>query len=142
MRKQQRFLQLSKEHHSYLTTILAKGLLKAQVARRASGLLQLHQGSNLKDIAESLGVAAQTIADWRDKYFANGLDFLVDKKRTGRPIIFDGVERAKITALACSQAPAGRTTWTLRLLADKAVEFRLCESLSHQQVKVILKKMN
>ena len=142
MRKQQQYLQLSDEHHRFLTIFLAKGMLNARVARRASALLQLHQGSDLNKIAVSLGVVYQTVADWRDKYFANGLDFLTDKKRTGRPPFFDGDLRAKVTALACSETPSGRAKWTLRLLADKAVELELVETISHSQVGEILKKTN
>lgn len=140
MKKQQRFLQLSDEHHGYLTTLLAKGTLKARIARRSSALLQLHQGLELKQIATTLGVVYQTVAVWRDKYFEGGLDFLEDQARPGRPPVFDGRQRAKITALACSDAPAGRAKWSLRLLADKAVELDLVESISHSKVEDILKK--
>ncbi len=48
--------------------------------------------------------------------------------------------RAKITALACSQAPEGHARWTLRLLADKAVELGFVEAISHNTVKGVLKK--
>ncbi len=140
MRKQQRYLQLSEEHLSYLTKLLTKGMLNARVARRASALLGLHQGTELNKLATTLGVVYQTIADWRNKYFENGLDFLSDKKRTGRPVFLAGDLRAQVTALACSEVPAGRGKWTLRLLADKMVELGFCESISHQQVKNILKK--
>lgn len=142
MRKQLQFLQLSAEHHSYLTTILSKGTLNARVARRASALLQLHQGLELSKIAANLGVVYQTVADWRDKYFENGLDFLCDKPRAGRPHFFDGIERAKITALACSDAPSGHARWSLRLLADKAAELSLVERISASKVREILKKTN
>jgi len=140
MRKQQQYLRLSEEHHRFLTIFLAKGTLNARVARRASALLQLHQGSGLNKIATSLGVVYQTVADWRDKYFAQGLDFLTDKKRIGRPPIFDGDLRAKVTALACSDTPDGRAKWSLRLLADKMVELDYCQTISHRQVQKILKK--
>ena len=140
MRKQQQYLQLSNEHQSYLTNLFTKGTLNARVARRVSGLLQLHQGAELNKIATSLGVVYQTVAEWRDKYLENGLDFLTDQKRPGRPIKFDGEERAKITALACSETPAGRAKWTLQLLADKAVELKLVESISPSKVEEILKK--
>lgn len=123
-----------------MTTLLAKGTVNARVARRASALLQLHQGLELNKIAANLGVVYQTVADWRDKYFAHGLDFLVDKPRSGRPAFFDGLERARITALACSEAPAGHARWTLRLLADKAVELRLVVRISPSKVRAILKK--
>lgn len=142
MRKQLQFLQLTAEHHSSLTSLLAKGTLNARVARRASALLQLHQGAELKTIAINLGVVYQTVADWRDKYFAGGLDFLVDKARSGRPPLFDGLERASVTALACSDAPEGYARWSLRLLADKAVELSLVEQISPSKVRAILKKTN
>lgn len=140
MRKQQRYLQLTAEHHSYLTNHLSKGTLNARVARRVSGLLQLHRGTNLNKVAASLGVVYQTIAAWRDKYQAAGLDFLTDQKRSGRPIVFDGAERARITALACSETPDGRAKWSLRLLADKAVELQLVETISPSKVREMLKK--
>jgi transposase len=140
MKKQQRFLQLSDEDHRYLTTLLAKGTLNARIARRVSGLLQLHRGLELKQIAATLGVVYQSVAVWRDKYFENGLDCLNDKKRSGRPPIFDGEARAKITALACSDRPLGYGTWSLRLLAEKAVELEFVESVSHSKVQDILKK--
>lgn len=140
MKKQQRFLQLNEEHYNYLTAVLAKGSLNVRVARRASGVLQLNQGLNLNKIAETLGVAYQTVATWRNKYFESGLDFLQDKERAGRPIVFDGEQRAKITALACRETPAGRATWSLRLLADKAVELEFCERISPSKVRSMLKK--
>lgn len=140
MRKQQLYLQLSEEHQSYLTNLLAKGTLNARVARRASALLQLHQGAELNKIAGNLGVVYQTVADWRNKYFQNGLDFLEDKPRPGRPNFFDGIDRAKITSLACSDAPTGHAQWSLRLLADKAVELELVASVSYSKVREILKK--
>ena len=140
MRKQQQYLQLSEEHHSYLTNLLARGTINARVARRASALLQLHQGLELNKIATSLGVVSQSVAVWRNKYFKSGLSFLTDQPRSGRPNFFDGLERAKITSLACSETPAGYAKWSLRLLADKAVELKLVEQISPSKVREILKK--
>ena len=140
MRKQQQYLQLSEEHHSYLTNLLAKGTINARVARRASALLQLHQGLGLNKISTSLGVVYQTIAEWRDKYLKSGLTFLTDQPRPGRPNFFDGLERAQITSLACSETPSGYAKWSLRLLADKAVELKLVEQISPSKVREILKK--
>ncbi|GAC1406545.1 MAG: hypothetical protein NVSMB56_20350 [Pyrinomonadaceae bacterium] len=138
MKKQH--LQLSQQHLSSLTTLLAKGSLNARVARRASALLQLQQGATLQLVAKSVGVVYQTVAEWRDKYLAHGLDFLADKARTGRPVVFDGVVRARITALACSETDTGHGIWSLRLLAEKAVELNYCERISYSKVGDILKK--
>ena len=68
---------------------------------------------------------------------------MADAPRSGRPIKIDGTQRAKITALACSDAPAGHARWTLRLLAAKVVELGYVgdgETVSHTQVGNILKK--
>ncbi|MBV7328324.1 hypothetical protein KFU94_08700 [Chloroflexi bacterium TSY] len=48
--------------------------------------------------------------------------------------------RAKITALACTKGPDGRSRWTLRLLATTAVELKFVEDISHETVSEILKK--
>ncbi len=93
-------------------------------------------------MANILGVNYYTVSIWRNKYLENGLDFLTDQLRTGRPIKFDGEQRAKITALACSETPDGRAKWSLQLLADKAVELEFCESISPSKVREVLKKMN
>ena len=142
MKKQQEYLQLTAEDNSYLTSLMTKGSLNVRVARRISGLLQLNQGLNLNQIAKALGVAYQTVAVWRNKYRANGLDFLQDKPRPGRPLVFNGEQRAKVTALACSKTPHGRAKWSLQLLADKAVELELVDTISPSKVRELLKKMN
>jgi hypothetical protein len=46
----------------------------------------------------------------------------------------------RINHLACSKAPEGRLRWTVRLLADKAVELKFTESVSHMTVHRALKK--
>src|SRR5215207_10791077 len=75
------------------------------------------------------------------RYLGEGLTAaLHDKPRSGKPARIDGVARAKITALACSTAPAGHARWTLRLLADRAVELGFCESISHSTVQEVLKQ--
>ena len=82
------------------------------------------------------------VSEWAQNYKEEGLLCLADKPRSGRPIEIDGSQRAKITALACSEAPAGYARWSLRLLAEKAVELGYCENISHTDVGVILKKIS
>lgn len=138
MKKQH--LKLNEQDHRYLTKLFSKGQLPARVARRVSALLLLDQGATFQAVAKQLGVVCQTASAWCVKYLQNGLEFLTDKPKPGRPIDIDGATRAKITALACSKEPVGYAAWSLRLLADKAVELEICESISHTQVGNILKK--
>lgn len=140
MKKQH--ITLNDKDHIYLTELLSKGQLAARVARRINGLILLNQGLSLKAVSEQLGVVYQTIGEWRNKYQTSGLEFLNDQERSGRPVGFSGNVRAKITALACSETPSGYAKWSLRLLADKAVELEFCEQISYSKVRDILKKTN
>jgi putative transposase len=106
-------------------------------------LLELNRGKTLQSVAETLRVDYNTVAIWRDNYKEMGLDCLPDALRSGRPPHIDGTQRARITALACSDAPAGHANWSLRLLADRLVELQICpDGISHTQVGAILKKTN
>lgn len=89
-----------------------------------------------------LGVSYPTAHGWVKKYHSEGLAFLQDKARSGRPSVLNGLVQARITALACSESPEGYAQWSLRLLADKAVELGLVDYISHTDVGRILKKMN
>lgn len=138
MKKQH--IQLSEVDRTYLEELVSKGELAVKVYRRALGLLELDRGKSYSAVASTLGVNPNTVSKWAKKYKVERLQCLLDKPRSGRPLEIDGVQRAKITALACSQAPEGYDRWTLRLLAEKAVELEYCEHLSHTEVADILKK--
>lgn len=140
MTKQQ--VRLSEADRSDLKDLISKGKQSIRVYRRAIGLLELDQGKSLGAVAKTVGVAATTVSNWRDKYKEIGLGCLQDAPRSGRPIEISGEQRAQIPALACSQAPEGHARWELRLLADKVVELGYCEHIAHTQVSNILKKTN
>jgi putative transposase len=138
MRKQH--IELPQADKRFLQQLLKKGSLKAIVFKRATALLELDSGKTLRQVSHTLGVSYPTALAWRDRYLAEGLALLQDKPRSGRPVEISGSQRAKITALACSTPPEGRARWTLRLLADRAVELGYCQSLSHTAARKVLKK--
>jgi putative transposase len=133
-------LTLSDTDRSTLERLLSHGTLSARKFKRATALLELDRGKTLRAVAATLQVTYPTVAAWRDGHQATGLACLDDAPRSGRPIEIDGTQRAKITALACSDAPAGHDRWTLRLLAEKVVEAGFCEHVSHTLVGNVLKK--
>lgn len=135
-------LKLNEADKTYLENLLSKGSMTVKAYKRATALLELDRGKGYKEIAPALGVTYQTVSSWCDRYESEGLLFLKDAPRCGRPVEISGKQRAQITALACSEAPAGHVRWTLRLLADKAVELGYCEHISHSEVGLILKKTN
>jgi putative transposase len=138
MKKQH--VSLSEKDRNYLESLLAKGSLPAKMYKRALALLELNRGSTFTKVAEIVGMAKQTISTWAQKYNKAGLEFLTDKPRPGRPKTIDGLQRAKITALACSDPPKGYKQWSLRLLADKAIELSYVDTISYNGVRNILKK--
>jgi transposase len=135
-------LQLNDVQRADLEHLTASGTLSARVFKRARALLLLDQGHTLASVAQLLSASAQSIANWRDRFKEEALAGIFDKPRSGRPIEIDGSARASVTALACSEPPEGHAQWTLRLLADKAVELGYCEHISHTHVGTILKKTN
>lgn len=139
---QKEHIKLNQSDHDFLMTIVSKGQTSARVFRRATALLELSRGKTLSAVADTLRVTRQTLSQWRDNYLSNGLRALDDAPRSGRPIEIDGKSRASLTALACSTPPPGHARWTLRLLADKAVELGYCQHLSHTKARSILKKTN
>lgn len=133
-------IQLSDPERDELTKLLAKGSLKAKTFKRATALLELDRGKTLTEVAQMLQVSYQSVLTWRTKYNQEALAMLYDKPRSGRPPEIDGLARAQITALACSEAPEGYGRWSYRLLADKIVELGYCEHISYNKVREILKK--
>ena len=125
-----------------METLISKGSLSTKIYRRALSLLELDRGKTYSAVSETLQVSIPTISGWAKGYRENGLQVLQDQPRSGRPIEIDGEQRAKITALACSEPPEGYSQWSLRLLADTAVELNFCEHISHTEVREILKKTN
>lgn len=71
-----------------------------------------------------------------------GLDAALERSLPDRVYerSLDGRAEAHLIALACSEAPQGRDRWSMRLLADKAVELGIVESVSHETVRKTLKK--
>jgi putative transposase len=135
-------VKLTETDRAFLEALIKKGELKARAYRRALGLLELDRGKSFTEVAETLQASIPSISRWAKEYRERGLQVIQDQPRSGRPMVIDGQQRAKITALACSEAPEGYAQWSLRLLADKAVELGYVEEISHTEVRKILKKTN
>jgi len=143
MTRQAQPVTLSSNETRSLKTLLTRGTTSARTLSRARILDLLHRQKQPTSIAALLQVSPQTVFNIKRRYLKGGLQAaLYDQPRSGRPIEISGTQRAKITALACSTPPEGRARWTLRLLADKAVELGHCPRLSHTKARQILKKTN
>ena len=75
------------------------------------------------------------------RFAEDGLDgALKDRVQAHRYRKVEDRGEAHIIALACSPAPEGHEHWNLRLLPGRMVESGLVESLSHEMVRLHLKK--
>ena len=129
-----------------LKALVHKGVQKARVINRARILLmadeKVREGHKSDvEITKALGVSLRMVAVTREKYFRYGLQpALGEKPRSGHPPKLSGKGEALLTTIACSDAPEGRTRWTLRLLADKLVELKEVDSIAHETVRRALQK--
>ncbi len=143
-------ITLSKQEREHLEEITKKGKTQARKFIRARALLLCDAGPDgpawkVSDVAQALGVTSRTIEHLKKGFVEEGLESALEYKPREKPpreIKFDGKFEAKLIALACSEAPEGYQRWTVRLLADKAVELDLAPSISHMSVQRILKKTN
>ena len=77
------------------------------------------------------------------RFVEEGFEAALERKpAVPRTPHYDGDFQAHLTALACSKAPDGHACWSLRLLADKIVELRYADKISHETVRRLLKKAN
>ena len=117
------------------------GRRPVRAVRRAQALLALATGIAQQAAGQAVGLSRQAVSKLRRRYEEAGWQLaLAEAPRSGGPRRFDGPQRAAVTALACMPAPVGHSSWTLRLLADKAVELCRVVAISHETVSQVLKK--
>lgn len=95
-----------------------------------------------EDIANILRISMCKIDRVKKRFVESGLDLALSSKATSRQYEskVDGTLEAHLVAMSCSAPPEGFATWSLRLLADRAVELEYVESLSYETVRRVLKK--
>ena len=146
MGKKKYVVKLSKKQQKKLRHLTRKGESKARQLTRARVLLlsdeNRKKGAKSDDqISDILDVSLATIHRIRRQFATEGLHAALEEKpRSGRPNFFSIRDAAAITALACTDPPEGYAKWSMRLLADKAVELEYVSTISYQTVHNILKK--
>lgn len=136
-------VNLSPEEVSLLKKKVTSGKSSAREIQHARILLGSSQGLPDAQIAREAGVSTGTIWRVRRLHASQGLEAALSRKpqppRPGKRKVTDETE-ARLLALACSEAPEGRSRWSVRLLADRLVELGL--ELSRESVRRTLKKTN
>lgn len=129
--------------------IVNKGSHTSQTFRTAYILLNCDEGKysekvTNEQISKILKVGMRTIDRVKKKFIDEGFEPCLERRPTTREYEkkTDGDVEAKLVTLCCSDPPKGFAKWSLRLLADKMVELKYVESISHVTVRSILKKTN
>ena len=143
-------ITLTDQERKDLVALTRNGKTGAKKFIHARALLLCDAGPDgpawtVSDAAEALGVTSRTIEHLKKRFVEEGIEAALQRKPRARPpreVIFDGAFEARLIALACSDTPEGYQRWTVRLLADKAVELKFASSVSHMTVQRVLKKMN
>jgi len=139
---------LTKDEREYLETITRKGSHRSQKVLNALILLGCDQGefqerrSTNEEIASVLNVSMKKIDRVKKRFVEESLDVALNGHTPDRVYEkkVDGDFEAHIVALSCSKPPEGFKRWSLRLLADKAVELSYIDSISYETVRRVLKK--
>ena len=140
-RKQQYVVTLTLAERQQLLALLKKGSAKARTLRRANILLGADEGRPDDLIADTVHVSIPTVRHVRKRFAIAGLEAaLYERPRPGVARKLDANHEAFLIALACSEPPEGRETWTMQLLAERLVALQRVESISDETVRRTLKK--
>ena len=133
-------IDLTAAERDALVRLSRSGKASRRQLTRARILLKADEHLTDEEIAEAVETSVATIERTRQRFVAEGLDALNERPRPGARPKLTAKGAAHVIAVACSPAPGGRKRWTLRLLADRAVELGLCSEFSYESVRRLLKK--
>jgi transposase len=140
MRPQKYPVKLSETEKAELEAVIKRGKHPRREIQRAQMLLWSAAGKTDLAIAALANVNALTVAGTRERWAKQKR--ITDAPKPGRKRKLDGKQEAFLVALACSEAPEGRSTWTMQLLADKMIALQVVEQpISDELVRGVLKKM-
>lgn len=140
---------LTPDERAELEKLISTGKAAAKRLAHARALLKVDEADGGpawtdEQAAEALDLCTRTIERLRQRFVEQGLEAaLVPPRSKGiYQRKFDGVQEAKVIAIACSKPPAGKKKWSLRLLAERVVELQIADHVAHETVRRVLKKTN
>lgn len=142
-------VRLDEEERLELQAMVDEGRGAKSVRNRARVLLKADESDNGsawtdERVAEFAEVSLSTVYRVRQRFVEEGFEAAVYRKSATDRLYrkLDGVGEARLIATACSEPPAGRSRWTLQMLADELVALEVVETISAECVRTILKKTN
>ena len=133
--------KLKVKDREFLINLTKTGNRNSREFERAYILLALDKGKRHDEISEFYNVSRITIWRVKTKFLeAGALEAIKDEPRPGQPRKYDDNDTGEIVAMACSQAPEGRSRWTIRLLEKNLNEKGIM--INRESIRLVLKKTN
>ena len=130
-----------------MRAVLTAGTAAAHTQRHARILLKCDAGTSGPRwtdarVAAAVEVSPRTVARVRARFARGGVAAALGRTRPDRgyPHKLDAAQTARLVAIACTEPPAGRTRWSLRLLSQRLVELEVVDGISPETVRATLKK--
>ncbi len=134
-------VRLTDEEYDFLQKFVSSGKHSAREVLRARVLLLADRRMTDAEISDVLDVSTRTIQRIREKYIGDGLDSaLRELPRPGQPKKLSFSQEAQIIALACSNAPEGRSCWTLELLRRETIKRGIVDEISKEPIRILLRR--
>lgn len=139
-------VRLTGQERNELLSVIKKLKGTSQKVRRAQILLKADaNGPNWTDerIAEAFLCRTRTVERLRQRLVERGFEETLHRTERAQPPVeklLDGKQEAQIIATRLGPPPSGYANWSLRLLARRAVELRIVDSVSYETVRRTLKK--
>src|SRR5438552_5892645 len=129
-------VELSVGERERLLSITSGGKHGGRTVKRAQILLAADKGVADEDIAIACSSSTSTVFRTKRRLVEQGLDAaLSERPRLGGARMLSKTDEAKLIALACTDAPPGRSRWTLQLLANELIRLVDVENVSRETVR-------
>ena len=142
-------VSLEEQERAALEAITRKGSHRSQKVINALILLNCDAGAcnprkaSGEAIAGILRISLRRVDRVKKRFVEAGVEAALGARQGRRARYLrkaDGEFEARLVALACSEPPKGHAQWSLRRLAERAVELDYIDSVSHETVRRVLKK--
>jgi len=132
-------IDISAKDQKALRKLVSGGVQQVRVVLRALALLQLAKGVAAPRIADMIPLTPQAIRNIARRYQQGGLDrALYEKERPGAAEVLDESQKQRLIAMVCSSPPEGRARWTVRLVAEEAVQRKLVPQVGRETIRMLL----
>jgi putative transposase len=132
-------IQVKAQDLTALGDLLRGGVQQVRVVLRALALRLLAGKATAPQVAEAVPLTAKAIREIAHRYNSGGLEAaLYERRRPGAKQILDPSQKQRIIAMVCSDPPAGRARWTVRLVVQEAVKRKLVPRVGRETIRVLL----